>query len=91
MGDSASWFHIHIFMMMVMIMILELLNNYRVSGPILNIFVTLSHLLLMTVCEIGSFHTAQTEKLRQGDTYACMIHRISTCASVSGSEYQGTA
>lgn len=55
-------------MIMVTIMILELLNNYSVSGPVLNIFVILSHLLLMTVCEIGSFHTAKTEKLRQGDT-----------------------
>lgn len=49
-------------MIMVTIMILELLNNYSVSGPVLNIFVILSHLLLMTVCEIGSFHTAKTEK-----------------------------
>lgn len=90
MGDSASWFHIHIFMMMVMIMILELLNNYRVSGPILNIFVTLSHLLLMTVCEIGSFHTAQTKT--EAGRYICMYDAPqATCAPVSGSEYQGTA
>ena len=54
--------------MVVTIMILELLNNYYVSGAVLNIFVILSHLLLMTVCEIGSFHTAKTEKLRQEDT-----------------------
>ena len=77
-------------MIMVMIMILELLKDYYVPGPVLNVFVILSHLLLMTVCEIGSFHTAQTEKLRQGDTYAYMIHHISMCASVSGSEFQGT-
>lgn len=58
------------------------------SGPILNIFVTLSHLLLMTVCEIGSFHTADRET--EAGRYICMYDAPqATCAPVSGSEYQG--
>ena len=58
-------------------MSLELLNDYYVPGPVLNIFLILSQLIVIAICEIGSFPTTQINQLRQEDTYTCMIHCIS--------------
>lgn len=58
-------------------MSLELLNDYYVPGPVLNIFVILSQLILIAICEISSLPTTQINQLRQEGTYTCMIHCIS--------------